>query len=341
MAHCLVTGGAGFIGSHLVEGLVAHGHRVRVLDDFSTGSLANLESVRHAIDVVNGDLADLNVVRSACRGIETVFHQAARASVPASVADPLATHLACATGTLHVLVAARAAGVRRVVYAASATAYGANGARPWQETDITQPLSPYAVAKLAGEEYCLAFATVYGLETVRLRYFYVFGPRQSPASHYARVIPLFIEAMLAGRPPMIHGDGQQSRDFISVMDVVQANVLAMEAPRVAGRVYNIASGRRTSINDLVARINEILGTRIEPVHQRPRTGLVRHGQADISRAQVELGFCPCVDLVQGLRQCITYYRSKQAATPRPDHPHKNQLSGVASRRKPPLIGAKD
>jgi UDP-glucose 4-epimerase len=309
MAKCLVTGGAGFIGSHLVEALVEQGHAVRVLDNFSTGSRENLTAVRPRIELIEADLTDLDAVRAAVRGMEVVFHQGALASVPRSVADPLATHQVCATGTLHVLMAAREAGARRVVYAASSSAYGASTRLPKRETDPTLPLSPYAVAKLAGEQYCAAFSEVYGLETVRLRYFNVFGPRQSPDSPYAAVIPLFLQAMLAGRSPVIHGDGLQSRDFTFVADVVQANLLAAEAPGVRGKVYNIACGNRTSLLELVAKINELLGTAIRPVHDSARPGDVRHSQADITQARNDLGYSPRTDMVHGLRRCLEYLRT--------------------------------
>jgi UDP-glucose 4-epimerase len=315
MAECLVTGGAGFIGSHLVEALVERGHAVRVLDNFSTGSAENLAGVRDRIELIEADLTDLDAVRAAARDVELVFHQGALASVPRSVADPLATHQACATGTLHVLMAAREAGVRRVVYAASSSAYGASERLPKSETDPTLPLSPYAVAKLAGEQYCAAFSTVYGLETVRLRYFNVYGPRQPPDSPYAAVIPLFLRAMLAGRSPVLHGDGLQSRDFTFVEDVIQANLLAAAAPKVSGNVYNIACGRRTSLLDLVARINGLLGTAIKPVHDAPRAGDVRHSQADIARARNDLGFAPRFDVDQGLRRCLAYYSAERGPAP--------------------------
>jgi UDP-glucose 4-epimerase len=317
MAECLVTGGAGFIGSHLVEALLAQGHAVRVLDNFSTGSRENLAMVRHGIELIEADVTDLDAVRAATRDVEVVFHQAALASVPRSVANPLATHQACATGTLHVLLAAREAGARRVVYAASSSAYGSSPHLPKRETDPTLPLSPYAVAKLAGEQYCAAFSQVYGLETVRLRYFNVFGPRQSPDSPYAAVIPLFLQAMLAGRSPVIHGDGLQSRDFTFVDDAVQANLLAATAPGVSGKVYNIACGNRTSLLELVARINEMLGTAIQPAHDAARPGDVRHSQADISRARSDLGYCPRIDVAQGLRRCLEFFQPgrRPGATP--------------------------
>jgi UDP-glucose 4-epimerase len=314
---CLVTGGAGFIGSHLVEALAGRGHHVRVLDNFSTGHAANLARVRGEVEVVRGDLTDFAAVQEVMDGVEVVFHQGALASVPRSVANPLATHRACVDGTLNVLLAARQAQVRRVVYAASSSAYGDAGRLPRREADPTNPLSPYAVAKLAGEQYCAAFSQVYGLETVRLRYFNVYGPRQSPDSPYAAVIPLFFRALRQGRSPLIHGDGGQSRDFTFVADVVQANLLAAEAPGVSGKVYNIACGRRTTLLELVARINELLGTRVEPEHAGPRPGDVRHSQADITRAQADLGYRPRFHVPEGLRRCLDYYReSEQGPAPR-------------------------
>jgi UDP-glucose 4-epimerase len=314
MTTCLVTGGAGFIGSHLVEALLAQGHAVRVLDNLSTGRETNLARVRSRIDLRIGDLTDVEAVRSAVRGTELVFHQGALASVPRSVANPLATHQACATGTLHVLMAAREAGVRRVIYAASSSAYGASPRLPKRETDPTLPLSPYAVAKLAGEQYCAAFSHVYGLETVRLRYFNIYGPRQPPDSPYAAVIPLFLSAMLEGRAPTIHGDGQQSRDFTFVEDAVQANLRAAEAPGVSGKVYNIACGGRTSLLEIVAKINALLGTAIEPAHDDPRPGDVRHSHADIRAAQTDLGYCSRVDVDEGLRRCLEHFTTRGASS---------------------------
>jgi UDP-glucose 4-epimerase len=307
MAVCLVTGGAGFIGSHLTDALVARGHPVRVLDNLSTGSKANLDQVRDKVQLIEGDITDPATVQAATRGAELVFHQAALASVPRSVADPLSTHRVCVDGTLNVLLAARDAKARRVIYAASSSAYGNSVSLPKRETDPTAPLSPYAVAKLAGEHYCAAFSEVYGMETVRLRYFNVFGPRQPPDSPYAAVIPLFIEAILAGRRPTIHGDGQQSRDFTYVDDVIQANLLAAEAKGVSGKVYNLACGRRTSLLELVTAINALLGKRIEPLHDEPRPGDVKHSQADITCAQRDLGYAPRVSTEDGLRRCVEYY----------------------------------
>lgn len=310
MSLCLVTGGAGFIGSHLVEALVERGETVRVLDNFSTGALANLDRVRGQVHILDGDITDLETVRTAMKGVDLVFHQAALASVPRSIANPLATHHACVTGTLHVLWAAREAGVRRVVYAASSSAYGGSRKLPKQEDDPTLPLSPYAVAKLAGEHYCAAFAEVYGLETVRLRYFNVFGPRQSPSSPYAAVIPKFIAAMTSGRRPLIHGDGNQSRDFTFVADVVQANLLASQAPGVHGKVYNIACGRRTSLLELVQHLNALLGTDLQPEHAEARPGDVRHSLASIEEARNDLEYEPTTDIVTGLRHCLTWWRQQ-------------------------------
>jgi UDP-glucose 4-epimerase len=323
MPLCLVTGGAGFIGSHLVDALIAHGRRVRVLDNLSSGNEENLAQARPHIEFIRGSVADLDAVRAAMGGVEYVFHLAAATSASQSVTDPSVAHRACATGSLYVLLAAREAGVRRVVYAGSCTAYGPTMLRPAREVDLPQPATPYAAAKLAGEEYCCAFSQVYGLETVRLRYFNVFGPRQSLNCWYSQVIPKFIQAMLVGQSPLIVGDGSQSRDYVAVSDVVQANLLAMQAPRVSGRVYNIASGRRTTVKELVTHLNEVLETKIKPIHAKQRTGLVRHSQADISRAQVDLGFCPCVDLDQGLHD-LSDYILRQAVSPRLDPPHRTE-----------------
>lgn len=319
MAISLVTGGAGFVGSHLVEALLDRGEKVRVLDNFSTGHEENLAPLRERIEVIEGDLRDPEAVRRAMRGVEVVYHQGALASVPRSVANPLATHEVCVNGTLNVLLMAREAGARRVVYAASSSAYGANPALPKRETDLPLPMSPYATAKLAGEHYCAAFTEVYGLETVRLRYFNVYGPRQRPDSPYAAVIPLFMDAMLQGRSPVLHGDGQQSRDFTYVGDVVRANLLAAHAPGVSGRVYNIACGRRISLLELVDAINRLLGTDILPSYRDPRPGDVRHSQADITRAEEDLGYRAQTTIEEGLRQCLAWARGEaedQSAAPR-------------------------
>jgi UDP-glucose 4-epimerase len=312
MSLCLVTGGAGFIGSHLVDGLLENGHAVRVHDNLSTGSLANLAHVRERIEMIEGDITDRKTVDSAMRGVEVVYHQAALASVPRSVADPVSTNRVCVDGTLNVLLAARDAKAKRVVYAASSSAYGASASLPKRETDLTLPLSPYAVAKLAAEHYCAAFTEVYGLETVRLRYFNIFGPRQPPDSPYAAVIPLFFEAMLAGRSPVIYGDGEQSRDFTYVADAVQANLKAATAPKAGGKVYNVACGSRTSLLELVAKINALLGTKLQPIHQPPRPGDVKHSQADINPAKTDLGYVPKFDIDQGLQKCWEYYRTRKS-----------------------------
>jgi UDP-glucose 4-epimerase len=310
MSVCLVTGGAGFIGSHLVDALVRQGHTVRVLDNLSTGSYANLHEVRSQIELIEGDVTDPAAVQAATAGVELVFHQAALASVSRSLSDPLATHQVCSTGTLLLLLAARDAGVRRVIYAASSSAYGNSEKLPKRESDPCMPASPYAVAKYAGEKYCKVFSNLYGLETVRLRYFNVFGPRQSPDSPYAAVIPRFLQALLHGRNPVVHGDGMQSRDFTYVDDVVQANLLAAKAQRVSGKVYNIAFGQQTSLLELIAHANELLGTNIKPIFAPPRPGDVRHSLADTSLAQTDLGYCPCVDVVQGLAQCVAHLRGR-------------------------------
>jgi UDP-glucose 4-epimerase len=306
MAVCLVTGGAGFIGSHLVEALVAEGHVVRVVDNFSTGSLKNLEKVRTRIDLTQADVTDPAALQPVMQGVELVFHLAALGSALQSLSDPLATHHVCATGTLHVLLAARDAGVRRVIYAASASAYGNTDRLPMHESARLHPLSPYAVAKLAGEHYCETLTHLWGLETVRLRYFNVYGPRQSAAGDYHTVIPRFLESLLEGRSPVIHGDGLQSRDFTYVSDVVQANLLAAQSKRVAGKVYNIGFGRRTTLLELVGYANELLGTRLKAIHTHARPEDTRHSQADTSLAQAELGYCPCTEVRQGLERYLAY-----------------------------------
>jgi nucleoside-diphosphate-sugar epimerase len=314
MATYLVTGGAGFIGSHLVDALAAAGHEVRVLDNFSTGDPANLDGVAGNVDVIEGDITDPDAVQMAMRGVEVVFHQAALASVPRSVANPLATHKACVDGTLNVLLAARDAGARRVVYAASSSAYGNSARLPKTETDPTAPLSPYAVAKLAGEQYCAAFTEVYGLQTVRLRYFNVFGPRQTPDSPYAAVIPLFMRAISRGESPTVHGDGLQSRDFTFVADVVQANLKAADAPNASGKVYNVAGGRRTTLLELLTHLNRLMGASVKPNFTAPRPGDVKHSQADIHRAAEDLGYRPTTDIATGLGHCVEWFRERAGVT---------------------------
>ncbi|HPM81625.1 MAG TPA: SDR family oxidoreductase [Candidatus Anammoximicrobium sp.] len=306
---CLVTGGAGFIGSHLAESLVRRGDAVRVLDNLSTGKPENLSAFVRDVEFIEGDLNDLSVVERAVRGVEYVFHQAALPSVPLSLQRPLDTHRDCVTATVHLLDAARRAGVRRVVYAASSSAYGDQPFISLRESDLPHPLSPYAAAKLAGEYYCQAFFHSFGLETVGLRYFNVFGPRQDPLSPYSAVIPLFITAMLQGRQPIIYGDGRQTRDFSFVANMVHGNLLAAEAAGVAGRILNLANGRSTDLLTLLAALNRLLGMHVQPRHEPPRIGDVRDSTADITQARRLLGYEVQVDFEEGLRRSIDYYRS--------------------------------
>jgi len=306
---CLVTGGAGFIGSHLATALVERGNKVRVLDNLSTGSPKNLAHLGGKVELVEGDLLDRAKLENAVAGVDVVFHEAALASVPRSVANPLETHAACATGTLELLDAARRSGVRRVVYAGSSSAYGNQPYMSKRETDVPSPLSPYAAAKLAGEAYCQAFTASYRLETVIIRYFNVFGPRQDPNSEYSAVIPKFVVAMLAGKRPTIFGDGTQSRDFTFVENVVRANLAAAERPAAVGRVINVATGRQFSLLELVDSINRVLGTSIKPTFAEARAGDVRESLADITTAREILGYEPAVDFDEGLRRSIEYYRS--------------------------------
>ncbi len=308
MATCLVTGAAGFIGSSIARALVARGDTVRALDNLATGKRDNLADLAGKATLFEGSVADAAVVREAVRGAEFVFHEGALASVPRSIDDPLATHEANATGTLQLLLAARDAGVRRVVYAASSSAYGDNPELPKVEAMPPSPLSPYAASKLAGESYCQAFTTCYGLETVCLRYFNVYGPRQDPESVYAAVIPRFITMMLRGERPVIFGDGEQSRDFTFIEDCVAANLLAATSPKASGQVVNIACGKRYSLNELVALLNRILGTAIEPLHQPARKGDVKHSQASIAAARRLLGYKPHFSLEEGLRKTVEWFR---------------------------------
>jgi UDP-N-acetylglucosamine/UDP-N-acetylgalactosamine 4-epimerase len=338
----LVTGGAGFIGSNLVEAFLRNGHRIRVLDNLSTGKVENLEAVAlgalahvsgptaesHPVvplgeraEFLWGDITDLNTCREACRGISHVFHQAALGSVQRSVEDPLRTHQVNATGTLNILEAARDSGVSRVMYASSSSVYGdisltPDEVSPKKETLSPNPQSPYAVSKLSGEHYCRVFSRVYGLETVVLRYFNVFGPRQDPASVYAAVIPKFIKALRNGSPPIIYGDGGQSRDFTFVENVVQANLKAMERPGISGEVLNIACGERNSLQDLVMMLNEISGQRILPRYEHPRQGDVRHSLADISLAQKYLAYEVKAGLKEGLNITWKWFQGK-GGNPKP------------------------
>ena len=308
----LVTGGAGFIGSHIAEALVRRGDKVRVLDNLSSGSLENLTGFFDDLEFVEGDIAEAEIAARAVRGIDCIFHEAALASVPASVERPLATHAACVTGTLTLLDAARRADVRRLVYAASSAAYGDRPASSKRESDLPAPISPYGAAKLAAEYYCQAFTATYGFETVALRYFNVFGPRQDPDSPYSAVIPLFLTALLAGRQPVIYGDGRQSRDFTYVANVVQANLLAADAADAAGQVLNVANGRSTDLLTLLGSLNRLLGTDVAPIHAPPRLGDVRESMADITLARQFLNFEPPIDFEEGLRRSIEYYRQLAA-----------------------------
>lgn len=313
MTTYLVTGGAGFIGSNIAHELVRRGHRVRVLDNFATGRRSNLAGIQDRVDLVEGDLRRLPDVEKAVEGVDVVLHQGALGSVPRSIAGPLATNAANVTGTLHVFWAARSAGVRRVVYASSSSVYGDTPTLPKVEEMSPAPLSPYAVSKLAGEHYARVFAGVYGLETISLRYFNVFGPRQDPTSQYAAVIPKFIRAMLRGERPVIFGDGTQSRDFTYVDNVVGGNLLAAEAPAEAlrGAVCNVACGETTTLLDLVATLNGALGTRLEAIFQPPRPGDVRHSHAAIQRAGALLGYRPTVQFAEGIRRTVEWMRAHE------------------------------
>jgi UDP-glucose 4-epimerase len=304
----LVTGGAGFIGSHLVDALLRRGHAVRVLDDLSSGRLANLHAVRHDIEFLKGDCADPSVVRRAVERRDVVFHEAAVPSVARSVVDPARSHQANATATLSLLVAARDAGVRRLVYAGSSSVYGAEPGLPKRESMPTRPKSPYGVAKLLGEHYLRVFAELYGLETLTLRYFNVFGPRQDPSSPYSGVISLFTTKLLAGKTPVIYGDGRQSRDFTYVANVVEANLRALEATGLRGQTVNVATGRRISLLRLLSAIGREVGRPSRARHLASRAGDIRHSLADISAARRLLGYRPTVDFETGLTRTVAWYR---------------------------------
>jgi nucleoside-diphosphate-sugar epimerase len=301
----VVTGGAGFIGSHLVEALVAEGHRVRVVDNLSTGHRGNLDHLAGAYEWLEGDLADFSICQQAVEGADYVFHHAAIPSVPRSVQEPLESHASGPTATVNMLEAARRAGVRRFMFAASSSAYGDTADLPKHEAILPQPLSPYAAGKLAGEHYVRVYAQTMGLDGVSLRYFNIFGPRQDPSSPYSGVISLFLRAMGEGRRPLIFGDGLQSRDFTYVANVVAANLLAMRSERpLGGDVLNVGTGRRISLIDLVNAINASLGTQLEPEFQPPRAGDVRDSQASLDRIQSVLGYAPVVDFEEGLKRTI-------------------------------------
>jgi nucleoside-diphosphate-sugar epimerase len=308
MANWLVTGGAGFIGSHLAEALIARGDTVRVADSFSTGNRRNLAVLDGRAELVEGDLADSVVAARAVAGMDYVLHQAAIPSVPRSVQDPLTSHRANIDATLQVLLAARAAGVRRVVYAASSSAYGDTPTLPKHEDMPTSPLSPYALQKLVGEQYMRLFTSLYGLETVSIRYFNVFGPRQDPSSPYSGVIALFVTALLAGKAPTIIGDGAQTRDFTYIANVVDGVLRAATAPNASGEVINVATGQQLSIKALAETLATIIGVSIPSVHAAARAGDVRDSLADISKARRLLGYEPTVGLEEGLRRTVEWYR---------------------------------
>lgn len=316
MARCLVTGGCGFIGSHLVRALLDRGHKVRVLDNLSTGKRENLEEVSHRIDLIEGDISDPIAAKEALSGVEKVFHQAALASVPLSLERPLDTNQACVTGTLNMLHASVAAKVKRFVYAASSSAYGDQPTSSKRESDLPMPLSPYAVAKLAGEYYCQAYYHSFGLETVGLRYFNVFGPRQDPDSPYSAVIPLFVSRILSGQPPKIYGDGLQSRDFTFVANVVHGNLLASERPNIGGRIINVADGGQTTLLHLLELLSKLLKRSIQPEFLPARVGDVRESLADITLARRLLGYEPQVPLEEGIKRTIEYYQGLVAGSVR-------------------------
>jgi nucleoside-diphosphate-sugar epimerase len=307
MATYLVTGGAGFVGSHLTEELVRRGHRVRVVDSLVTGKRRNVDHVP-GVEFIEGDLADAGVAETAVDGMDFVLHQAAIPSVPRSVKDPVTSNRANITASLNLLVAARDAGVKRLVYAGSSSAYGNTPTLPKREDMPTNPLSPYALQKLVVEQYCGMFTRLYGLETVTTRYFNVFGPRQDPGSPYSGVISLFSTALLEGRSPVIYGDGEQTRDFTYVANVVDGVLRACEAPNIGGQMMNIATGGRISLNNLLQTLNRILGTTVTAVYREPRAGDVRDSQADITRARTLLGYAPAVDLEEGLRRTLDWCR---------------------------------
>lgn len=311
----LVTGGAGFVGSHIAAGLLASGAKVRIIDDLSTGYKENIDDIGGEVDFIQASVADEAAVRRALEGVELVFHEAAIPSVPRSVDDPRLSHVASVDSTFSLLLAARDQKVRRIVYAASSSAYGDQPTLPKVETMLPDPLSPYAVAKLVGEYYCQVFTRVYGLETVSLRYFNVFGPRQDPSSQYSGVISRFIAALLGDQTPVIYGDGEQSRDFTFVENVVDANLKAAETSQGIGQIINVANGERTSLNELLAELKDITGkTDVQAKYEQARSGDVKHSLADISRAKSWLGFAPKVGLREGLIRTMDWWQSSRFAS---------------------------
>jgi UDP-glucose 4-epimerase len=308
MEKFLVTGGAGFIGSNICRRLVSEGCFVRVVDNLLTGKKSNLVDVIDKIEFIQADMGDSEVAQSALKDIDVVLHQGALPSVPVSVDNPAATHQHCINATFMLLLAARDAGVKRFVYAASSSAYGDSPTSPKVETMPTSPLSPYAVAKLTGEYYCSVFYNIYGLQTISLRYFNVFGPYQDPASQYAAAIPAFVTAILKDEPPTIYGDGEQSRDFTYIDNVVGANLLAARANQTKGQVINIACGQAVTVNEIIDMINKLLGKNIKPIYTDPRPGDVKHSLADITAARNMIGFEPAVQFKDGLQKAIDWYR---------------------------------
>jgi nucleoside-diphosphate-sugar epimerase len=308
MAKYLVTGGAGFIGSHLAEALLGRGDQVRVLDNLSTGKLENLAGFLPRLEFVEGDIRDLDTCRRAAEGVEAVFHEAALASVVRSVADPLLNDAINVRGTLNMLVAAHESGVRSFVLASSSAVYGDDPGSPKVEGHEGRPLSPYGVSKLVDEKYGQVFHALHGLKAVALRYFNVFGPRQDPTSEYSAVIPLFITQILRGESPTIYGDGEQSRDFVYVGDVVRANLMAAEASSAAGEALNVAGGCGTTVNGLLDAVNDVLGTEVEAVHAGPRPGDILHSTADVEKAKRLLGYEPSLTFRQGLEKTVSWYK---------------------------------
>ncbi len=313
MSKVLVTGGAGFIGSNLTESLLKGKHFVRVLDDFSTGKKENLifDKEYPSLEIIKGDIRNLRTCKKAIKGSEYVFHQAALPSVPRSVEDPETSNAVNVGGTLNILLAAREEGVKRVIYASSSSIYGDTPTLPKHEEMPSHPLSPYALQKYIGEQYCRLFYQLYGLDSVSLRYFNIFGPKQDPNSVYSAVIPRFIEALLHGRPPIIFGDGEQSRDFTFIENVVQANLLAMSAGRLHGEAMNIACGKRISLNQLLKILKQILGSKLSPVYQEPREGDVRHSLADIHKSKKIINYMPKVGTREGLKKTVEFFRRQK------------------------------
>jgi UDP-glucose 4-epimerase len=308
MEKFLVTGGAGFIGSNICKKLVSQGCLVRVVDNLLTGKRSNLAAVSDKIEFIEADMGDKEVARTCMKDIDFCLHQGALPSVPRSVDDPAATHKHCLDATFTLLLAARDAGVKRFVYASSSSAYGDTPTLPKVESMSPQPLSPYAAAKLAGEYYCSVFYKVFGLETISLRYFNVFGPQQDPTSQYAAAIPAFVTAVLKNKPPTVYGDGLQSRDFTYVDSVVEANLLAARAKHAKGDVLNIATGKAVTVNEVIDIINELLGKNIKPIYAAPRPGDVKHSLADVSLAKETIGYKPAITFKQGLKLAIDWYR---------------------------------